>query len=88
MIEKIVLNVGSWIEKWARIQPEKIALISEDVSYSYLELNRRVNRLCNFFLDMGMVKGDRVAVLLRNCRQYIELFLALSKGRWHPRSSC
>jgi fatty-acyl-CoA synthase len=28
---------------------------------------------------MGMVKGDRVAVLLRNCRQYIELFLALSK---------
>ncbi|MGD9579330.1 MAG: long-chain fatty acid--CoA ligase [Syntrophorhabdus sp.] len=80
MIEKIVLNVGSWIEKWARIQPEKIALISEDVSYSYLELNRRVNRLCNFFLDMGMVKGDRVAVLLRNCRQYIELFLALSKA--------
>ncbi len=34
MIEKIVPDVGSWIEKWARIQPEKIALISEDVSYS------------------------------------------------------
>ncbi len=46
----------------------------------YLELNRRVNRLCNFFLDMGMVKGDRVVVLLRNCRQYIELFLLLSKA--------
>ncbi|MBP1745668.1 MAG: long-chain fatty acid--CoA ligase [Deltaproteobacteria bacterium] len=79
MIEKIVLNVGSWIEKWARIHPEKIALISEDVPYSYLDLNRRVNRLSNFFLDMGMEKGDRVAVLLRNCRQYIEIFLALSK---------
>jgi fatty-acyl-CoA synthase len=79
MIEKIVLNVGSWIEKWARIQPEKTALISEDVPYSYIDLNRRVNRLSNFFLDMGIKKGDRVAVLLRNCRQYIEIFLALSK---------
>jgi len=79
MIEKIILNVGSWIEKWARIQPEKIALISEDVPYTYVDLNRRVNRLSNFLLDMGIEKGDRVAVLLRNCRQYIEIFLALSK---------
>ena len=79
MIEKMVLNIGCWIEKWARIQPKKIALISEGVPYTYRNLNQRINRLSNFLLYMGMEKGDRVAVLLRNCRQYIEIFLALSK---------
>ena len=74
-----LINVGNWIEKWARIQPEKIALISEGTPYTYRELDQRINRLSNFFLDTGLKKGGRVGVLLRNCKQYIEIFFALSK---------
>ena len=74
-----IINVGSWIEKWASVQPDKTAIISEDVPYSYADLNRRVNKLSHFFLHIGVKKGDRVAVLLHNCKQYAEIFFALSK---------
>lgn len=73
------VNAGDWIRKWAMIQPDKIALIEEGVRYSYSDLNRRINRLAHYFLGAGLKKGDRVAVLLRNCRQYVEIFFALSK---------
>jgi len=74
-----MINVGDWTRRWAKIQPEKTAIISEDVPYSYRDLNRRVNKLSHFLLNIGLKKGDRVAVLLHNCKQYIEIFFALSK---------
>ena len=73
-----LINVGEWITKWAKIQPDKIAIISEDVPYTYLEFKTQVNKLSHFFLHRGLRKGDRVAVLLRNCRQFLEIFFALS----------
>jgi fatty-acyl-CoA synthase len=73
------INVGNWIRKWATIQPDKTALIEEGTQYSYRNLNRRINRLSNFLLGAGLKQGDRVAVLLRNCHEYIEIFFALSK---------
>jgi fatty-acyl-CoA synthase len=74
-----VVNAGGWIRKWETIQPDKTALIAEGIKYSYRDLHRRINRLSNFLLQAGMQKGDRVAVLLRNCHEYIEIFFALSK---------
>jgi fatty-acyl-CoA synthase len=74
-----LVNVGEWIRKWATIQPHKTAVIEEGTRYSYHDLNRRINRLSNFLLGAGLKKGDRVAVLLRNCHEYIEIFFALSK---------
>jgi fatty-acyl-CoA synthase len=74
-----LINVADWITKWAKIQPEKIAIISEDIPYSYLDINKNINRLSNLFLYLGIKRGDRVAVLMRNSRQYIEIFFALSR---------
>jgi fatty-acyl-CoA synthase len=74
-----LINVADWITKWAKIQPEKIAIISEGKPYKYLEFNININKLSHLFLQLGIEKGDRVAVLLRNSRQYIEIFFALSR---------
>ena len=73
------INVGDWISKWARIQPDKIAVISDGDTYTYRQLDIRINKLSHFFLDKGIKKGDRVAVLLHNCKEYIEIFFALSR---------
>jgi fatty-acyl-CoA synthase len=73
------VNIGDMITKWATIEPEKIALFSEDVPYTYRELANRIDRLCRLLLDGGIEKGDRVAVLLYNSKQYIETFFALSR---------
>lgn len=74
-----MINVGNWITKWATIQPEKTALVQEEKHYSYHDLNGRINRLANGLLQAGLQKGDRVAILLRNGHEYVEIFFALSK---------
>lgn len=74
-----VVNAGDWLRKWATIQPHKTAVIEEGTRYSYHDLNRRINRLSNFLVGTGLKRGDRIAVLLRNCHEYIEIFFALSK---------
>ena len=74
------MNVGTWVTRWASLRPRKPALIHEERALTYLELNERVNRLVDLFLRLGLKKGDRVGVLLNNCNQYMEGFLALSKA--------
>ncbi len=78
MSERLV-NVGNWISQWAMIRPTATAITSDDVSITYLELSKRINKLVDFLLSVGIRKGDRVAVLLHNRKEYIEIFFALSK---------
>ena len=73
------MNVGDWIRNWSLIQPNKKALFYEDQPITYREFNQRTNQLCHLFLETGIQKGDRIAVLLHNCPQYLEIFFALSK---------
>jgi fatty-acyl-CoA synthase len=74
-----MMNVGDWIRKWSILEPKKKALYSEDHPLTYQELNHRTNQLCHLLLEIGIKKGDRIAVLLHNCHQYIEIFFGLSK---------
>jgi fatty-acyl-CoA synthase len=74
-----MINVGDWIRKWSLLQPEKKALYFEDQPFTYQEVNHRTNQLSHLLLEMGIKKGDRIAVLLRNCSQYVHIFLGVSK---------
>jgi fatty-acyl-CoA synthase len=74
-----LMTIGDWIKKWGLISPPKTAIIFEGVKWSYRALNERANRLGNLLVDLGIQKGDRVAVLLYNCPQYIETYTALAK---------
>ena len=73
------MNVGDWIRKWSILQPKKKALYFEDQPFTYQEVNHRINQLCHLLLETGVKKGDRIAVLLHNCHQYLEIFFGLSK---------
>jgi len=79
LLSIFVMNVGDWIRKWSNLQPKKKALYFEDHPLTYQEVNRRINQLCHLLLESGIKKQDRVAVLLYNCHQYLEIFLGLSK---------
>lgn len=74
-----MINVADWIKKWSVIQPHKEALFFEDRPISYLQFHRRIYQLCHLFINFGVQRGDRVAVLLYNCPQYLEIFFSLSK---------
>jgi fatty-acyl-CoA synthase len=72
------MTIGDWVRKWASIQPHKTAIISEESALTYSELSKRVNQLARLLHENGTKKGDRVAVLLYNSKEYIEIVLALS----------
>ncbi len=59
--------------------PERIAVADEAGTLSYLELDRRANRLAHSLARAGVSPGDGVAVLCRNHRGFVEISAALAK---------
>ncbi len=64
----------------ARRFPNKLALVMGSRSCTWMELDRRVDRLANAFKASGLKKGDRVALLMANCPEYIELYFGISRA--------
>jgi acyl-CoA synthetase (AMP-forming)/AMP-acid ligase II len=46
---------------------------------TWRELNAGANRLANALTELGLAEGDRVAVLLSNCVEYVEIFQGVAK---------
>lgn len=57
-------------------QPDKVALIEEGVQRTWSESIRRIYRMANGLLALGIEPGDRVAMLSRNSMDYSEMFAA------------
>ena len=73
------LNLGQ-IQKLNAIKhTTTVALRDENRSFTYPEMNKRVNRLAHSLASLGLQKGDKLAVLLENCIEIVELFLATAK---------
>ncbi|MGB5749791.1 MAG: long-chain fatty acid--CoA ligase [Desulfobacterales bacterium] len=73
------MNIAWWVKRWSELHPNKTAIIYEDNKTSYLELHQKVNRACCWLQSLGIEKGDRVVVMLRNCPEFLELYLACSR---------
>jgi len=73
--------VADWLDKRARLTPNRIALIdyTTKTETTFSEWNRRVNRTANFLKSLGVCKGDRVAVYASNKSEYLDLFWAAPK---------
>jgi long-chain acyl-CoA synthetase len=69
------------INQNARRYPNKIAFKHEGESYTYGQVNRRVNSLINGLSDLGVSKGDRVGILACNSPRYFEAFGLAKAGR-------
>ena len=73
------MNVGEWTTRWAARSPEAHCIKYQELELNKAQFNARVNRLANAYLDMGLKKGDRVAVLMGNSNVFLEILFALSK---------
>jgi fatty-acyl-CoA synthase len=72
-------NIGKILSKRELYTPDKAALIFEDTPITYRELNRESNRVAHFFKEKGLKKGDRVAVDLVNCPEFLACYFAAAK---------
>jgi acyl-CoA synthetase (AMP-forming)/AMP-acid ligase II len=73
------MNLGQILKVNAKKFPTTVALKDREKGLTYPELNERVNRLSNALLSLGLSKGDKVAVLLENSIEIVEVYLATAK---------
>jgi long-chain acyl-CoA synthetase len=76
------LNVAETICRWALTDGDRPALIEAPAGrvLSFRELDQRSSALAAGFLAAGAQPGDRVAILAKNCNEYIEIYLACAKA--------
>ena len=74
------MSVGNVLRRCAFKFSDKPALIFRGTQLTYADLNGRVNSLANSLLKLGLNKGDRVAMLMHNCPEFIETYFACAKS--------
>jgi long-chain acyl-CoA synthetase len=75
----MINSLGKLIEEKAQEIPKDIALFFEEKTITFKELDQNVNRLANGLKNLGIKKGDRVAIWLPNTPEFVYSFLACQK---------
>ena len=73
------MNTAEFLTIAATICPDRTAIVFEEKRYTFTELSERANRLANAMANLGVKKGDRVALLQVNCNQCVETYFATAK---------
>lgn len=72
--------VNDFLEKSAKIFPNKIALICQSGRYTYSEIDDLSNKLAKVLILEGLQKGDRVAIYLENSFEAVIAIFAILKA--------
>ena len=73
------MNIGTLLPRHARYRPDHLAVIFEEHRLTFRDFNKRVNRLANALVDIGINKGDKIATLLPNCLEMLDIYWAVAK---------
>ena len=75
------MNIGLIPQKWARLTPQKEAVIDAEKNrrITFSELEDLVNQIANGLISIGLQKGDRVGILSKNSIEHLALFYACGR---------
>src|SRR5437763_1277746 len=73
------MRLHDFLDYWANLRADAEFAVQGDQRVAYGEAVRMVNRLANAFVGAGLQSGDRVAILAKNCIEYVLLYFAASK---------
>ncbi|MBI4963243.1 MAG: AMP-binding protein [Desulfomonile tiedjei] len=71
---------SEYLREWATFTPEKIALTFYGRDITYVELNRMIDAMAWGLVDLGVKKGDRVAIHMENCPQFVIAYFAAQRA--------
>ncbi|MBN2031669.1 MAG: AMP-binding protein [Deltaproteobacteria bacterium] len=69
-----------YFREWATYTPDKIALTFYGKDITYRELNSLIDKLAWGLVDLGVRKGDRVAIHMQNCPQFVIGYFAAQRA--------
>ena len=74
------MTLGELINLKAEEFGDHVAFVQPgEVSLTYKVFNQKANQLANFLLHKGLKKGDKIAILLQNCLEFIISYFAIVK---------
>jgi fatty-acyl-CoA synthase len=75
-----LLTLSESVATHARTQPQKIGVRDSRRALTYTQWDERASRLANALLGLGLVNGDRVALLAYNAIEWWEIYAALARA--------
>lgn len=75
------MNQGLIPARWARLTPQGQAIYdaADDRRVTWRDFDELVRRMANGLLALGLTKGDKVAMLSRNCVEFQALYFAAGR---------
>lgn len=73
------MDLGRMLEETGRNFAVKTALIHNETNLSYSDLNKLVNSFANKLKSLGIVKGDKIAIILPNIPEFVISYFAAQK---------
>jgi acyl-CoA synthetase (AMP-forming)/AMP-acid ligase II len=66
------VHIAAKLTQLALAHPDRAAIVDETGSWSFGRFHQRLTRFGNAMHGLGLGKGDRIALLLPDCREYLE----------------
>lgn len=73
------LTAGGMLRKKAFLTPNRVAIVWNNREWTFGELNTEVNKLSNRFQDIGISRGQRIAVLTNNRAECSHILYSAAK---------
>jgi long-chain acyl-CoA synthetase len=73
------MQLSSLLAHHARYRPHATAVVFEEQRLDYSEFSARIDRVAHALLGLGIGKGERVASLLPNCLELLDLYWACAR---------
>lgn len=71
--------VGKVIQEKGRIHKDRVFLFFKDEKITYEQLDLLSNRFAHGYKDMGIQKGDKIAIMMRNHPSFLYVWLGSAK---------
>ena len=72
-----MLQLATLIKHHSTFRPDQVAVVFEQERLTWREFDARVNRCARLLQSLGVRKGERVATVLSNCRELLEIYWAV-----------
>jgi acyl-CoA synthetase (AMP-forming)/AMP-acid ligase II len=74
------IPLSEYLRRRAAADPERVAIVFYGAHWTYGELDRQSDRFAALLHERGAAPGDRVAVFLPNCPQFLIAFYGILKA--------
>ena len=74
------MQINEFLENSAQNYPDTQAVWYKDRWMTYAEINTLANKMANYLKEVGISRGDRVAILYENSFDYVISYFAVLKA--------